>query len=55
LIRAGLLAGGVVNDALAFFSLGLLISGLKGSGSAVSTGTLASLIAPPLRLFSSRE
>ncbi|MBK5395304.1 DUF1206 domain-containing protein [Pseudomonas sp. TH39(2020)] len=32
-IRAGLLAGGVVNGALAFFALGLLISGLKSSGS----------------------
>lgn len=31
-IRAGLLAGGVVNGALAFFALGLLISGLKSSG-----------------------
>lgn len=32
-IRAGLLAGGVINGALAFFALGLLISGLKTSGS----------------------
>ena len=31
-IRAGLFAGGVVNGALAFFALGLLISGLKSSG-----------------------
>jgi hypothetical protein len=31
-IRAGLLAGGLVNGALAFFALGLLISGLKSSG-----------------------
>ena len=30
-IRAGLLAGGVVNSALAFFALGLLISGIKSS------------------------
>lgn len=32
-IRAGLLAGGLFNGALAFFALGLLISGLKSSGS----------------------
>ncbi|VVN02093.1 hypothetical protein PS662_03401 [Pseudomonas fluorescens] len=32
IIRAGLLAGGVINGALAFFALGLLISGLKTSG-----------------------
>jgi hypothetical protein len=32
MIRAGLLVGGVVNGALAFFALGLLISGLKSSG-----------------------
>lgn len=32
-IRAGLLVGGVVNGALAFFALGLLISELKSSGS----------------------
>jgi len=31
-IRAGLLAGGLINGALAFFALGLLISGLKSSG-----------------------
>jgi hypothetical protein len=31
-IRAGLLAGGVVNGALAFFALGLLISGIRSSG-----------------------
>lgn len=31
-IRAGLLAGGVVNGALAFFALGLLVSGIKSSG-----------------------
>ena len=31
-IRAGLLAGGIVNGALAFFALGLLISGLRSSG-----------------------
>ncbi|MDB5997300.1 MAG: hypothetical protein JWP42_4436 [Pseudomonas sp.] len=31
-IRAGLLAGGVVNGALAFFALGLLISGINSSG-----------------------
>lgn len=32
-IRAGLLAGGLINGALAFFALGLLISGVKSSGS----------------------
>lgn len=31
-IRAGLLAGGLINGALAFFALSLLISGLKNSG-----------------------
>ncbi|WP_439862942.1 DUF1206 domain-containing protein [Pseudomonas antarctica] len=31
-IRAGLLAGGMVNGALALFALGLLISGIKRSG-----------------------
>ncbi|CRM02235.1 MULTISPECIES: DUF1206 domain-containing protein [Pseudomonas] len=31
-IRAGLLAGGLVNGALAFFALGLLISGIERSG-----------------------
>jgi hypothetical protein len=31
-IRAGLFAGGLVNGALAFFALGLLISGIKSSG-----------------------
>lgn len=31
-IRAGLFAGGIVNGALAFFALGLLISGIKSSG-----------------------
>lgn len=31
-IRTGLLAGGLVNGALAFFALGLLISSLKSSG-----------------------
>jgi hypothetical protein len=30
-IRAGLLAGGLVNGALAFFALGLLMSGIKSS------------------------
>jgi len=30
-IRAGLLAGGVANGALAFFALGLLVSGIKSS------------------------
>ncbi|WP_434707391.1 DUF1206 domain-containing protein [Pseudomonas sp. R1-1] len=32
IIRAGLLAGGMVNGALAIFALGLLISGIKSSG-----------------------
>ncbi|KTC36775.1 hypothetical protein AO260_32155, partial [Pseudomonas sp. ABAC21] len=31
-IRAGLLAGGMVNGALAFFALGLLVSGIRSSG-----------------------
>lgn len=31
-IRTGLLVGGLVNAALAFFALGLLISGIKSSG-----------------------
>ncbi|MHC8344611.1 DUF1206 domain-containing protein [Pseudomonas sp. RT6P73] len=31
-IRAGLLAGGVVNGAVAFFALGLLVSGIRSSG-----------------------
>lgn len=31
-IRAGLLAGGLVNGALAFFALGLLISGMRSAG-----------------------
>lgn len=31
-IRAGLLAGGMVNGALAFFAFGLLISGIRSSG-----------------------
>jgi hypothetical protein len=31
-IRAGLLAGGLVNGALAFFAFGLLVSGIKTSG-----------------------
>ncbi|MHC8367341.1 DUF1206 domain-containing protein [Pseudomonas sp. ZT5P21] len=31
-IRAGLLVGGIVNGALAFFALGLLISGIRSSG-----------------------
>jgi hypothetical protein len=32
-IRAGLFAGGLVNGALAFFALGLLLSGIKSAGS----------------------
>jgi hypothetical protein len=31
-IRTGLFVGGLVNGALAFFALGLLISGIKSSG-----------------------
>ncbi|SFW42632.1 DUF1206 domain-containing protein [Pseudomonas sp. NFACC04-2] len=31
-IRAGLLAGGLINGALAFFALSLLVSGMKSSG-----------------------
>jgi hypothetical protein len=32
IIRAGLFAGGLVNGALAFFALGLLVSGIRSSG-----------------------
>ncbi|MHC8314661.1 DUF1206 domain-containing protein [Pseudomonas sp. LB3P31] len=31
-VRAGLLAGGLVNGALAFFALGLLVSGVRSAG-----------------------
>lgn len=46
-IRAGLFAGGIVNGALAFFALGLLISGLNssgGSGNGQAQDLLASLL-----------
>lgn len=46
-IRAGLLAGGAVNGALAFFALGLLISGLRsssGSGGGQTRDLLAHLL-----------
>lgn len=38
-IRAGLLAGGIVNGALAVFALSLLVSGIKSSGSSEGGNT----------------
>lgn len=40
-IRAGLFSGGVVNGALAFFALGLLMSGIRSSGGSGANQRLA--------------